>query len=133
VVGSAAVGALLQARLSTTLHEEAVRRSAGLPAGVRDGFVAGFAKAAKGGVDVGAHQTAVPTGVPAELAARIQQVATEIFQYAYVRAMHPTLILPVAAMAVGSLLCLLTDRHTNPRAAAPPAATGEPVSVGTEG
>lgn len=133
VVGSAAVGALLQARLSTTLHEEAVRRSAGLPTSVRDGFVAGFAKAAKGGVDVGAHQTAVPTGVPAELASRIQQIATDIFNYAYVRAMHPTLILPVAAMAVGSLLCLLTDRHTNPRSSTPPAAAGEPVSVATEG
>jgi MFS transporter len=127
VVGSAAVGALLQARLSTTLHEEAVSRSAQLPADARTALLAGFAKSAHGGVDVGVHQATTPSGLPADLVTRLQQIAADVFQHGYVRAMHPTLVLPVAAMFAGSLLCLLTDRHTTGRAARAAAPVPEPA------
>jgi EmrB/QacA subfamily drug resistance transporter len=86
VVGSAAVGAVLQARLATTLHEEAVRRS-----------------------------------------------GAAVFQHGYVRAMHPTLVIPIAAMFVGSALCLLTERHTIARDAGVGGPAGERVAVVTEG
>jgi EmrB/QacA subfamily drug resistance transporter len=132
VVGSAAVGALLQARLSTTLHEEAVQRAGELPAAARQGFVDSFAKGTGAGIDVGAHPTAAPSGLPADLVARLQQVGADVFHHGYVRAMHPTLLLPILAMFVGSALCLLTDRHTSARGA-PSAAAAPPVGVVTEG
>ncbi|MDP9220694.1 MAG: DHA2 family efflux MFS transporter permease subunit [Actinomycetota bacterium] len=112
VVGSAAVGAVLQSRLASTLREEAVSRSAQLPSDVRPGFVAGFAKSAKGGVDVGSSQQATAhAGLPAAVAAQVQKVGSDVFQNAYVRAMHPTLVLPIAAMCLAAALCLLAQRH----------------------
>jgi hypothetical protein len=133
VVGSAAVGALLQSQLATTLHEEAVSRSAHLPAAARGQFIAGIAKGAQGGVNVGASQKATPSqGVPSQVLAEFERLGTEVFQHAYVRAMHPTLILPIVAMFTGAALCFLVQRHTTARGAssAPGAAQAQPAVVG---
>jgi EmrB/QacA subfamily drug resistance transporter len=134
VVGSAAVGALLQNQLATTLRDEATTRAEALPADVRNRFVEGFAASAKGGTEVGPSHAAVPSGVPAEVAAKIQQIAQAVFQHAYVRAMHPTLVLPVAAAFVAAALCLLATRHTTGaqagRAATAPTAEGAPAAAG---
>jgi len=128
VVGSAAVGALLQNQLASTLRDEASKRSGALPAEARSRFVEGFAASAKGGLAVGPSHAATPRGVPAEVAAKIQQVGLEVFQHGYVRAMHPTLILPIAAAFVASALCLLATRHTtSPQAGGP---TTSPTSEG---
>jgi EmrB/QacA subfamily drug resistance transporter len=112
VVGSAAVGALLQNQLANTLRDEATKRSGALPADVRSRFVEGFAASAKGGIEVGPSHAAAPSGVPAEVAARIQRIGLEVFQHGYVRAMHPTLILPIAAAFVAAAMCVLATRHT---------------------
>ena len=128
VVGSAAVGAGLQNQLARTLRDEANKRSAALPAEVRSRFVEGFAASAKGGIEVGPSHAATPSGVPAEVAAKIQQVGLEVFQHGYVRAMHPTLILPIAAAFVAAALCLLATRHTTG-----PQAGGPTTSATTEG
>jgi MFS family permease len=134
VVGSAAVGALLQNQLATTLRDEATTRAAALPPDVRSRFVEGFAASAKGGVEVGPSHASAPSGVPAELAAKIQQVAQDVFQHGYVQAMHPTLVLPVAAAFLASALCLFATRHTtSPQAGQPsPTATAEgaPATAG---
>jgi EmrB/QacA subfamily drug resistance transporter len=128
VVGSAAVGALLQNQLASTLPDEAAKRSGALPAEARARFVEGFAASAKGGIEVGPRHVAAPSGVPADVAAKLQQVGQAVFQHGYVRAMHPTLVLPVAAAFVAAALCLLATRHTTgPQAAdaaAAPAAEG---------
>jgi EmrB/QacA subfamily drug resistance transporter len=134
VVGSAAVGALLQNQLATTLRDEATTRSEALPADVRNKFVEGFAASAKGGIEVGPSHAAVPSGVPADVAAKIQQIAQAVFQHGYVRAMHPTLVLPVAAAFIASALCLLATRHTTGAqaggAATAPTAEGAPAAAG---
>jgi MFS family permease len=134
VVGSAAVGALLQNQLATTLRDEATTRSEALPADVRNRFVEGFAASAKGGIEVGPSQAATPSGVPAEVAARIQQIAQAVFQHGYVRAMHPTLVLPVAAAFVAAALCLLATRHTTGLqgggTTTAPTAEGAPAAAG---
>jgi EmrB/QacA subfamily drug resistance transporter len=128
VVGSAAVGALLQNQLATTLRDEATKRSAALPADVRSRFVESFAASAKGGIEVGPSQAAAPSGIPAEVAAKIQQVGLAVFQHGFVRAMHPALILPIAAAFVASALCLLATRHTtSPQAGGP---TTSPTAEG---
>jgi hypothetical protein len=121
VVGSAAVGALLQNQLASTLRDEATKRSGALPADLRSRFVEGFAASAKGGIAVGPSHAATPSGIPADVAAKIQQVGLEVFQHGYVRAMHPTLILPIAAAFVASALCLLATRHTTGQEAGGPA------------
>jgi hypothetical protein len=128
VVGSAAVGALLQNQLATTLRDEATTRSEALPADLRSRFVEGFAAGAKGGIEVGPSHAAAPSGVSAEVAARIQQIAQAVFQHGYVRAMHPTLVLPVAAAFGAAALCLLATRHTTS-----PQAAGATTSATTEG
>ena len=51
-----------------------------------------------------------------------------VFQHGYVRAMHPTLTLPVAAAFVAAALCLLATRHTTS-----PQAGGPTTSPTTEG
>ena len=50
VIGSAAVGALLQNRLAAALREEATARAGQLPPAYRDPFVRGFEQAASGGL-----------------------------------------------------------------------------------
>jgi MFS family permease len=121
VVGSAAVGALLQNQLASTLRDEATKRAGALPADVRTRFVEGFAASAKGGIEVGPSQAAAPSGVPADVAAKIRQVGLEVFQHGYVQAMHTALVLPVLAAFVAAALCLLATRHTNSPEAGGPA------------
>jgi MFS family permease len=121
VVGSAAVGALLQNQLASTLRDEATKRSGALPSDVRSRFVEGFAASAKGGIEVGPSQAAAPSGIPADVAARIRQIGLEVFQHGYVRAMHTSLVLPVAAAFIAAALCLLATRHTNSAEAGGPA------------
>jgi MFS family permease len=135
VVGSAAVGAMLQNQLATTLRDEATTRSEALPADVRTRFIEGFAASAKGGIEVGPAHAATASGVPAGVAAQIQQVAQDVFQHGYVRAMHPTLVLPVAAAFVAAGLCLLATRHTTTTpeagdATTSPAAEGAAAAAG---
>jgi hypothetical protein len=134
VVGSAAVGALLQNQLASTLRDEATKRSGALPADVRSRFVEGFAAGAKGGIEVGPSHAAAPSGLPAGVAAKIQQVGLEVFQHGYARAMHPTLILPIAAAFVASALCLLATRHTtSPQASGPSSPTTEGTPAAATG
>ncbi|MDQ1663226.1 MAG: hypothetical protein QOJ68_3206, partial [Blastococcus sp.] len=135
VVGSAAVGALLQNQLASTLRDEATSRSGALPADVRSRFVESFAASAKGGIEVGPSHAAAPSGVSPDVAAKIRQVGLEVFQHGYVRAMHPTLILPVAAALFAAGLCLLATRHTiSPKAGDPTtSATTEGASAAATG
>jgi len=132
VVGSAAVGALLQHQLATSLHNEAVNRAAGLPADLRSRFVDSFNDTAGGGLEVSASRpsSALPSGLPADVLQHLQQLAAAVFQHGYVRAMHPTLALPVVAMLVASACCLAAQRHPvgAPTAASGPAAASGPTA-----
>ncbi|WP_052371430.1 MFS transporter [Amycolatopsis taiwanensis] len=111
VIGSAAVGALLQNRLAGALRDEAAKQAAGLPASVRDQFVAGFDNAAKGGLEVGAGQAGAafqaPAGTPASVVHDLRQAAASVFEHGVVHAMRPTLALPIAVIAAGAVSCFL--------------------------
>src|SRR6201999_540655 len=69
VIGSAAVGALLQAQLTSKLGVAATDNAAKLPAQFRDPFIKAF-KDAAGSLDVGSGQNAIslPAGIPADAA-----------------------------------------------------------------
>ena len=119
VLGSAAIGALLQNQLATDLHSRAVSYSAQLPPQAQAPFVDGFSKAAKAGLQVGRGQSgtslALPAGIPAQVAQQIQQIAHAVFTQAFVDAMRPTMALAIVvilAAAVGALWA----RNNPPRA-----------------
>ncbi|HEV2218143.1 MAG TPA: DHA2 family efflux MFS transporter permease subunit [Candidatus Dormibacteraeota bacterium] len=96
VLASAAVGALLQNRLAVALHDRAVTAAAQLPPDARQGFVSGFSHAARTGFEVGAGQTG------ASLPPALQQIAHFVFTNAFVDAMRPTMLLPIALVVIAA-------------------------------
>jgi len=107
VIGTAAVGALLQNRLVASLTSQASIRSAGLPAPVRDHFVSGFRQSAASGVLTGgpAGPAAGAPGVPAALAAELRRIAAEVFTHGYVIAMRQTMLMPIAVVLLAAASC----------------------------
>src|SRR6266571_5354521 len=112
VLGSAAIGALLQNQLATDLHNRAVSFATQLPAQAQAPFVDGFSRAAKGGLEVGRGQSgtslALPAGIPAQLAQHIQQVAHAVFTQAFVDAMRPTMALAIVVILLAAIGALWT-------------------------
>jgi EmrB/QacA subfamily drug resistance transporter len=117
VIGTAAVGALLQNRLAAALPVAAAQHSRGLPPGERQKFVTGFAKSAAQGSAANPTQGAsikLPPGTPASVATELHKLASEVFSAGYVTAMHSTMIWPVALLVVASLSCLGIKRGVRP-------------------
>jgi EmrB/QacA subfamily drug resistance transporter len=110
VIGTAAVGALLQNRLVSAMTSQATTRAAALPAQVRGPFIEQIKHSASNGIQVGAGQnggsSALP-GLPARLVAEIARIGHEVFTFGYVTAMRSTMVFPVILLAIGALSCLL--------------------------
>lgn len=124
VLGSAAVGALMQHQLAAALKDQAAQRADALPGPYRAQFVEGFGKAAKGGLEVGAGQTGTvqkpPPNVPPDIAHQLHDLAAQVFGHAFVDAMKPTMGLPIVVIFLGAVACLGVRRyHAAPRADAP--------------
>ena len=114
VIGSAAVGAVLQNRLATQLHDQAVARAGQVPAPFRQQFVSGFSSAASTGFQVGRGETGgarLPAGIPATFLNQVQQLFYDVFTTAYTNAVRPTLGLSIAVLLVGALSCMLIERR----------------------
>jgi EmrB/QacA subfamily drug resistance transporter len=133
VIGSAAVGALLQSNLASALRSEAIIRASALPEQFRQQFVNGFANASARGLQVGAGQTGavthIPPGIPAQVAQQISQISHAVFAYGFVDAMKATLYLPIAVLLVGALATLLIQRRV---ATAGAAAWEQPAAAGAQ-
>jgi EmrB/QacA subfamily drug resistance transporter len=131
VIGTAAVGALLQNRLVSSIASQASTKSAALPPQVRGRFVSEINKSAQSGIQVGAGQTGGSTrvgpGVPAQIVAEITRIGHDVFTSAFVTAMKQTMILPVILLAVGALSCLAIKegKRTPPAPAEPGVARAE--------
>jgi EmrB/QacA subfamily drug resistance transporter len=122
VIGTAAVGALLQNRLVSAMAAQAATRSAALPPQLRGQFVAGIDSSAKNGIQVGAGQsggsTHLGSGLPARIAAELARIAHDVFTFAYVTAMRQTMLLPIILLGVGALSCLaIKERKRAPEPA----------------
>jgi hypothetical protein len=116
--GSAVVGAILQTRLASELVSQAQTQASSLPPAFRLPFVQGFAKAAGGVLEVGRGQSGVPlpAGIPSAEAARVQQVAHDVFAQAFINAMRPSLAVAIAVLLFGALLAsAITGRRTPSR------------------
>jgi len=116
VIGTAAVGALLQNRLSVSLPAAAAERAGSLPPQARSHFIAGFATSAQRGAAAspGQGNVKLPPGTSPSLAGEIHKLASEVFSAGYVTAMHTTMIMPIALLVVASLSCLAIKRRTRP-------------------
>ena len=124
VIGTAAVGALLQNRLAASLPPAATQLASSLPPGARQNFITGFTRAAQNGSAANPTQGAninLPRGTPTSLASEIHKLASEVFSAGYVTAMHSTMIWPVALLVVASLSCLGIKRGVRPTTPAGPA------------
>jgi EmrB/QacA subfamily drug resistance transporter len=110
VIGTAAVGALLQNRLVSAMADQAAARSSVLPPQVRGRFVAGIDSSAKNGIQVGAGQSGGSThlgpGLPARVAAEVARIGHEVFTFGYVTAMRQAMLLPIVLLGIGALSCL---------------------------
>jgi hypothetical protein len=130
VIGSAAVGALLQSQLSTKLATAASAQVSGplkdVPPQAKTGFVNGFKNAASAGLEV-TGRPPKPAGLsqlPEELQARFAAAAKAVFDVAFTNGMRVTLILPISMMGLAALSVLLVKRQKSVNAPAP--ATDEP-------
>ena len=137
VIGTAAVGALLQNRLVTSMNTQAAVRAKGLPPQLRGPFVAGVKHAASNGIQVGAGQNGsgikLPAGLPARLMAELLRIGHDVFTFGYVNAMRSTMLLPVILLAVGAVSCLMLKEARRPPERAPevpdvPAQEGAPAA-----
>ncbi len=110
VIGSAAVGALLQNQLATDLHARAVGYASQLPAQARTPFISGFSNAAKAGLQVGRGQTGttlrLPAGIPGQIAQQLEHVGHLVFTQAFVDAMRPTMALAIAVILVAAVAAI---------------------------
>jgi len=111
VIGTAAVGALLQNRLVSAMTSQAITRSAALPPQLRGPFVAGIKHSASSGIQVGAGQNGgsakLPPGLPARIIAEFARIAHDVFTFGFVSAMRSTFLLTVTLLLVGAASCFL--------------------------
>jgi EmrB/QacA subfamily drug resistance transporter len=113
VLGSAAVGALLQSRLAAALQDQSAARAGEIPEAYRGPFLAGFENAGHHGLEAGgrpALDLPVPD-VPAAVAAQLERVGTAVFQHGFVDALPWTLALPIVVILIAALTCLGMTRH----------------------
>ena len=124
VIGTAAVGALLQNRLVAAWTSQASTRARALPPAVRTQFVTGFRDAAKSGLQVGAGQSGVavklPPGAPSGLLRQIEMTGADVFTHGFVTAMRETAVMPVAVMLLAAVSCFAIKQRK--RVTGPPAA-----------
>ena len=134
VIGVAAVGALLQNRLVSSIASQASARSAALPPQVRGRFVSEINSSAQSGIQVGAGQSGGSThlahGLPAQVVVEITRIAHDVFTFAFVTAMRQTMLMPIILLAVGALSCLAIKepKRTATPPAREPAITTEPAT-----
>jgi hypothetical protein len=121
VIGSAAVGALLQNQLASKLNESAQAHAAALPPQFRDRFMAGFSHASGGNLEIGAGQSGANFG--GQVPEAVRRVITDTFHEGFTNAMRVSLILPIVVLALGALSCLAVKRRSRkPQSGAPAAA-----------
>ena len=112
-IGSSVIGALLQNRLSTTLHDQAVSQSTSLPEAFRAQFVAAFTNVSSKGFEIGTGQsgTTLPSGIPPAVAHELSAIAHDVFVSGYIDAMKQTFVLPVAFLLFTAVTTVLIKRR----------------------
>ena len=120
-IGSAVIGAILQNRLATTLHDQAVSHASALPAAFQARFVAAFSSVGSNGFQIGAGENGakLPANLPPAVAHQLTTLAHDVFVAAFIDAMKSTFIVPVVFLAFTALTTLLIKRTPRGAAATP--------------
>ncbi|ROS76897.1 DHA2 family efflux MFS transporter permease subunit [Cellulomonas sp. PhB143] len=128
VIGSAAVVAALTSRLAVELPAAAQDAAASLPAQYRGAFVDGFATVGGDAATMGAGSLKLPPGVPADVAAQVQDAATTAFHQGFADAAAQTLLVVAAALVVGVVCAVLmrSEQHTEELGGGSPAPAAAP-------
>jgi EmrB/QacA subfamily drug resistance transporter len=124
VIGSAAVGALLQAQLSDKLGAAAQAQVKGplagvIPASAQGAFVNGFRNAAAAGLGV-TGKPSTPAWIshlPAQIQHDLAVASKTIFDEGFTNGMRAALALPIAVMGLAALSVLLVKRPPSPASA----------------
>ncbi|SFF48948.1 drug resistance transporter, EmrB/QacA subfamily [Actinacidiphila alni] len=136
VMAGAVIGAVLQNQLASSLKDQAAQRAGAVPADFRGQFLRNFDDAGKH-LEVGGQSSSAmkfPTSVPADVAHRIQDAAAAVFGHGFIDAMKPTMVVPMAVLAVGAIACLIIVGPNKEEAAAKAAAKeGAPAPDATAG
>ncbi|TYB60569.1 DHA2 family efflux MFS transporter permease subunit [Nonomuraea sp. PA05] len=109
LIAVAAMGAVLQNRLTVELHGEAERQAAQLPAPYRDDFVDAVGSASSG-LEAGAANLRLPSDVSGQLAQQMRDLAQVAFDQAFVGALRWTLLVCAGVVIVAGLLSLAAKR-----------------------
>jgi EmrB/QacA subfamily drug resistance transporter len=128
-LGGAITGAVLASQLAAGLHTRALAAARQLPGPARRPFVAGFARAAKAGLQVGRGQARahIPAGTPHGLVPELSRLGHDVFALSYIAAMRPALAPSVASLLAGALACaLLLRRQARAPQPAEPAQPDQP-------
>lgn len=113
ILGSAAVGGLLETRLADQASSAARANALQLPPELRDRFLAGFGRATAGGLQLGGGQlpASAVAGLPAQAGHQLQALAQRSLQDGYIAAMRTALLLPVAVLILTALGCAAVREH----------------------
>jgi EmrB/QacA subfamily drug resistance transporter len=126
VLGSAAIGVLLQARISVSMSAEAATAAQALPPRYRADFVASLSDAGGSANEFGTGAGAtLPPDLPASVADQMRRLAEQAVHNGLTDAARVTFLLPTAVLLIGALAALLMRSRPVPE---PP--TPEPVSAG---
>jgi len=129
VLGSAAIGVLLQARISASMGTEAADAAKSLPPEYRGAFVESLSHAANSANELNDRVgAAVPSSLPSGVADQIQRLAQQVVHNGLTDATRESMILPVAVLLIGALAATLMRRVSAPE----PPPTREPVQTGSQ-
>jgi EmrB/QacA subfamily drug resistance transporter len=124
VLGSAAIGVLLQARISASMGSEAADAAQALPPQYRADFVESLSHAANSANELNDRVgSAVPGDLPAGVVDQIQRLAVQVVHNGLTDAMRVSMLLPITVLLIGALAATMMRRNPAPE---PPAV--EPVA-----
>jgi EmrB/QacA subfamily drug resistance transporter len=125
-LGAAVIGSIIESTLVSSIHDQAVSRSAQLAGPDQQTFLFDFANATQG-LQLGPGRSAgyIPSsGLPSEVADRMTQVAHESFGYGFVDATKPALGVVAGLLLVGAALAAFMKGH-KPQPVQAPAAVAQ--------
>lgn len=127
VMGSAAIVAMLTSRLAVTIPAAAQDAAGQLPEEFRKPFVDGFAS----GSFANGAAPQLPSSVPADVAAQIQDVALQAVHSGFATAVTQTMLLTVAVLGIGLVasLAMKGGRPAHHGPASAPASVPVPVEA----
>jgi EmrB/QacA subfamily drug resistance transporter len=112
VLGSAAIGVLLQARVIASITNEASAAATTLPEQYRAPFVKSVIQAASTGEFGSSGGLAVMPGLPADIAAQTSGLVTQVVHTGLTDAAMQTLLLPIVVLLLGVLAAVAMRRAT---------------------